>query len=445
MEEKNYTFERQPSKSDDLSKFTESYASFNRIINSLQRKYIELKEEFSAQNEELVEANRKLVELSDRNILATEFLNGILNSISAGVIAVDTSGVITHFNPAASRILGIPQNEPVGKHYRDIIPPGDSQNKNAYRTVESGNEINTEEKTIEFADKSKIRLSVSTAIIKSNANMPVGAVEVFHDLTKIKKMEFELARLNTLAALGEMAATIAHEVRNPIAGIGGFAALLNRDMDSDDPKKALVEKISTGVSNLNLTIDTLLNYTRFEEINKEDIDYHSFIADTIAQFKSDHREQIKQVKFDISDIQKASAEGIMVHIDRMLYRQIFFNLFKNAMEAFDNKGTISIEIEKMSKQKAHQLYSDKLLLGVDETVVVTKVKDSGKGIKKEHLEKIFSPFFTTKSNGNGLGLAVAWKIVKTHGGDLFVENNSKESGAVFTMLLATRIIEKQGV
>ncbi|KAA3635840.1 MAG: hypothetical protein DWP97_04015 [Calditrichaeota bacterium] len=154
---------------------------------------------------------------------------------------------------------------------------------------------------------------------------------------------------------------------------------------------------------------------------------------------------MKNVKFDLSNIQSTSSDDVVVHIDKMLFRQIFFNLFKNGVEAFDYKGTISIEIEKMSKQKAHQLYSDKLLLGVDETVVITKVKDSGKGIKKEYMDKIFSPFFTTKSNGNGLGLAVAWKIVKTHGGDLIVENNSKGSGAVFTMLLATRIIEKQGV
>jgi two-component system nitrogen regulation sensor histidine kinase NtrY len=109
---------------DEVSRFTESYASFNRIINSLQRKYIELQEEFTNQNDELVEANRQLIELSRRQFEATEFLNSILDSLSAGVIAVDQSGRVTHFNPAASLIMGIPREKPLGKLYRDAIPPG---------------------------------------------------------------------------------------------------------------------------------------------------------------------------------------------------------------------------------------------------------------------------------------------------------------------------------
>ena len=104
----------------EIDRFTDSYASFDRIINGLQRQYIQLKEEFSAQNEQLIETNRRLVEMTARNLTATEFLNSILHSISAGVIAVNQDGRITHFNPAASVLLGIPLDVPPGKHYRDI-------------------------------------------------------------------------------------------------------------------------------------------------------------------------------------------------------------------------------------------------------------------------------------------------------------------------------------
>ena len=120
-----------PTATEDLSRFADSYASFSRIVNSLQRKYIELKDEFSAQNERLAEANKKLVSLTKRNITATEFLNGILSSISAGVIAIDLNGRVTHFNPAASMILGVPVREPVGKPYREVIPPGTPVSANA--------------------------------------------------------------------------------------------------------------------------------------------------------------------------------------------------------------------------------------------------------------------------------------------------------------------------
>ena len=124
MEDKTKIWQDTALENPDISKFAESYETFNRIINSLQRKYLELKEEFTTQNDRLTDANRKLVELTEKNIIATEFLNSILNSISAGVIAVDRKGMITHFNPAASTILGIPQQDPLGKQYRELIPSG---------------------------------------------------------------------------------------------------------------------------------------------------------------------------------------------------------------------------------------------------------------------------------------------------------------------------------
>lgn len=443
MDDLSKILDKNETENSDLSHFTDSYASFNRIINSLQRKYLELKEDLSAQNEQLVQANKNLVELTARNITATEYLNSILHSISAGVITVDQDGKITHFNPSASLILGIPQSEPLQKSYRDIIPPGEPSFANALRTAESGNEYDSVEKTITLPDSSKLRLSVSTALIKDKNGTPIGATEVFQDLTKIKKMENEIARLNTLAALGEMAATIAHEVRNPIAGIGGFASLLDRDIKDEDPNKTLIRKIIKGVNNLNLTVDTLLNYTRFEEIHKEDTNCVEFLHQAVEQFKSDQHDKLQSINIK-NIVLNPKSDHIEICIDPMLFRQIIFNIMKNGIEAIDYKGSISIQTEKLPRQKAIELYTDKIILGLNETIVEIKISDSGEGINKNNIDKIFSPFFTTKSEGNGLGLAVAWKIVKTHGGDMFVENNKLGSGATFTILMATRINKKQG-
>ncbi len=442
MEDLNKIIDNTETDNSDLSRFTESYASFNRIINSLQRKYLELKEDFSAQNELLVQVNKKLVEQTERNITATEYLNSILHSISAGVITVDQDGKITHFNPSASLILGIPATEPLQKLYRDIIPPGDPSYANALRTAESGNEYDSVEKTVTLPDSSKLRLSVSTALIKDKDGLPIGATEVFQDLTKIKKMENQIARLNTLAALGEMAATIAHEVRNPIAGIGGFASLLDKDISEDDPNKNLIGKIIKGVNNLDLTVDTLLNYTRFEEIHKKDLNCNEFLRQTIEQFTNDHNEMLEKIEIKNSMIN--SGDDLEICIDPMLFRQVLFNIMKNGIEAIDYKGRISVQTEKLSRQKAVENYSERLIFGLQETVVEIKISDSGSGINENSIDDIFSQFFTTKSDGNGLGLAVAWKIVKTHGGDMFVENHKIDSGATFTILLATRINERPG-
>ena len=423
----------------EIEKFTDSYASFNRIVNSLQRKYFQLKDDFSEQNEKLVEANKKLVELTKSNIAVTEFLNSILNSISAGVIAVNQNGYITHFNRAASMMLGIPRNEPFSKLYRDIIPPGEPVDANALRAAETGKEVSSIEKKIESSDGSHLQLSVSTAILKDNESRPVGAVEIFQDLTKIKKMEKEIARLNTLAALGEMAATVAHEVRNPLAGIGGFAALLERDLDESDPKRDLVKKIIRGVESLNETVTTLLNYTRNEEINRMQVNYSEFIKSTVDQFKNDNINKLKDVRFEFDDSSISDKQAVTLKIDKLLFRQVFYNIFTNAVEAFNGKGTIEIRMKKLSRQTAITRYADKLMLGIDETIVETAIIDNGPGIDKEHLEKIFAPFYTNKQGGTGLGLAIAWKIMKAHTGEIFVENVKNGKGVAFYLLIPAPI------
>ncbi len=421
-----------------ISKFTESYASFSRIVNSLQRKYIELKDEFSAQNQQLVDANKKLVDLGRRNLAATQFLNGILNSISVGVIAIDQNGRVTHFNPAASVILGISQDEPLGKAYREIIPPGTPVDANALRTYETGCEADARERTIELADGSRLNLSVSTAILRDNDGRPTGAVEVLHDFTKIEKMEQEIVRLNTLAALGEMAATIAHEVRNPLSGISGFAALLERDLDEDDPRRDLVKKITRGVNSLNDTVATLLSYTRFEEMNKRETAYGDFLQAVIDQFANDGADKMADTDIVLAHPDDPESSKASLLIDQMLFRQIFFNMFSNAIEACESGGRIEITYRKLSRQEATTKYGDVLLLGLDETVVETIIVDNGPGIPEEHLEKIFSPFFTTKPGGNGLGLAVAVKIVKAHGGEIIAEA-APDGGSMFRLLIPIKM------
>jgi two-component system sensor histidine kinase AtoS len=421
-----------------ISDFTDSYASFNRIINNLQRQYIELNEEASEQNERLAEANKKLVEMTRLNLAATEFLNGILNSITAGIIAVDQGGRITHFNPAASLLFGMPLREPLGKHYRDVFPPGEPPDANALRAVETGQPIDAVEKEVALIDGTRLHLSVSTAIMRDAEGAPNGAVEVLHDLTKIQKMEREISRLNTLAALGEMAATIAHEVRNPLAAVGGFAALLKRDLEASDPRQKLISKICYGVENLNHTVTALLNYTRIEEVKREEIDYGDFLGRVIEQFKFENSEHFRNLEFSVGAVHGPKCPAIHLQLDPMLMRQLFFNLFTNAFEACNGVGKVAVTYDLLPRQKATRLYGERIMLDIDDTVVETVVTDSGPGIAEAALQKLFAPFFTTKQGGTGLGLAVVWKVLKAHGGEVFAEN-IPEGGARFVLLLPVKI------
>jgi PAS domain S-box-containing protein len=425
-----------------ISDFTESYASFNRIINNLQRQYIELKEEFTAQNEKLAEANKRLMELTKLNLAATEFLDSILNSITVGIIAVDREGMVTHFNPAASVLFGISAPEALGHAYREVLPPGDPPDANALRAVETGQAADNAEKELVLPDGTSFYVSVSTAIVHDTEGNPIGAVEVLNDLTKTKKMEQELSRLNTLAALGEMAATIAHEVRNPLAAIGGFAALLKREMDTDDARQKLANKICNGVDNLNNTVTSLLNYTRIDEVRKKDLIYDDFLRRTIEQFRYENTENLRDIEFRLESPQEPDAAPVVLSADPMLMRQLFFNLFTNAIEAGDDVGEISVSYEILPRQQAMGLYGDRVLLELDETVVVTTVIDNGPGIDSEAKDSLFAPFCTTKQGGTGLGLAVVWKVVKAHGG-VIVAENAPDGGAKFVLLLPARITRPQ--
>lgn len=423
---------------ESVSEFTESYASFNRILNSLQRKYLDLKEEFSQQNDELARTNVKLLQMTRENLSANEFLNGLLSSITVGVIAVDKNGLITHFNPAAAILFGVATRDVLGQSYRSVIPAGEPPKASALRTIETFREANSVEKEVTLADGTRLCLSVSTSIVKDGQGEPAGAVEVLHDLSKIKKMEMEITRLNTLAALGEMAATIAHEVRNPLAGISGFAGLLKRDIPTDDPRHSLVQKISTGVENLNKTITSLLVYTKVDEVRREEGLFDDFLRRTIKQYRHDHANQLKDMELILHPAHGVGASAIRLDFDPVLMRQCFFNLFSNAIQACDSKGSITIEYTKLPRQKAARKYGNQLILGLDETVVETKISDSGPGLPPGSLSELFTPFYSTSTGGTGLGLAMVWKIIKAHGGDVIAENGPK-GGAQFTILLPTKI------
>ncbi len=427
-----------PFNNQGASEFAESYASFNRIINALQRKYIELNEEFTAQNEQLAEANRKLVLSTESNLAANKFLFSIFDAMPVGVITVDKQGVVTHLNPAGAVMLNRNARQAIGMHYYEIVPDKDKEFGGALKAIQSGAGASSAEKILTLSDNRKLKVSVSSAILQDEAGNCVGAVEVLQNLTKIRNMEHEIARLNVLAALGEMAATIAHEVRNPLAGIGGFAALLERDINPEDPKILLVQKIKKGVDTLNQTVTKLLNYTRFNELNRVESDYVQFLNGAIEQFRHDHNNNMPSSAITFTENKLTKPNDLIVVIDKLLFRQCLFNLFTNSIEAADANAKVVITLAEYHGSNLPVPFANKINLEFDESLLVTTISDNGPGIKLEHRDQIFAPFFTTKTGGSGLGLAVAWKLIKAHGGEIILGENSG-NGATFHILLPARL------
>ena len=215
---------------------------------------------------------------------------------------------------------------------------------------------------------------------------------------QLKKMQEEVQQSRVLSALGEMAATVAHEIRNPLGGIGGYASLLARSIPPEDPLKQrkYVDKIIGGISSLNKIVSNLLVYTKKTNLQKQSTDLVSFADAILAHLEIEIEREQRAIRIERS----FPPEPVMAEIDSERLQQVMLNLLMNGIQAIEQEGVISVGI-----------------CGAEITIT-----DTGKGIEPEHLKNIFTPFFTTKEQGTGLGLAIVKKIIDLHEGEILVES-----------------------
>jgi len=217
---------------------------------------------------------------------------------------------------------------------------------------------------------------------------------------QIKKMQEEIHQSRVLSALGEMAATVAHEIRNPLGGIAGYASLLARSIPPEDPKRKYVDKIIGGISSLNKIVSNLLVYTRKTNLQKQNTDLVAWAEAILLHAEVEIEKENKKVSIE----RDFPAEPLNANIDNEKLQQVMLNLLINGIQAIETEGKIFVSI----KQNGN--------------FAEITVADTGKGIEDEHLKNIFTPFFTTKEQGTGLGLAIVKKIVDLHEGEISVKS-----------------------
>ncbi len=404
----------------ELSKFTSSYAHFNKITQKLQKAYKELEERFENLNLKLEETNNQLRQSLAEKDRISNYLNNILESLNSGVLAIDLNGRITLFNRTAEDILGYKTHQVLGKQYINIMGKKVQRELTPLHTLKTGVSHLNQEKEVETGKGKKIPLGFSTSLLTDGEGNHLGAVEVFFDLTHLKELEQEVTRVKTLAALGEMAATVAHEVRNPLGGIAGFAALLERDLKPDDPRKRLVNKIIEGVEILNRLVINLLNYTKAVKLNPQKLDFVKFLNDTLNFFQMDLSSQSE----NISLRKHFPKEEIECWIDPEQFRQVILNILRNSVQAMPKGGDIDVYSKPVSLKQ--------------ENKVILKISDNGEGMDKKTQEKLFTPFFTTKEGGTGLGLPTVKKIVEAHKGNIKIESQPGK-GTTVTLSFPKRV------
>jgi PAS domain S-box-containing protein len=333
----------------------------------------------------------------------------IMTSINSGIVVVNKEGVITTFNREAEQITGLSSAYVVGKQaskYTALKPLTDPL-RQAYTT---GTLHQSQEAVLRTGDGKPLPIGFTTSLLRDEESEIAGAIATFSDLSEVKELRSQVQRSERLAFLGEMAASVAHEIRNPLNSISGFGQLLCERIDPNDRLHKFAEIIVDETTRIEKIVAQTLHFVKDDTIPFESIDFNEVINGTTASLRD-----------------KLASRGIAVTLDLNPYlpyvkgnevqlRQVCTNLVTNAMHALEQGGEI------------------KITTGLDGDSVVATIEDSGPGVPSDIREKIFNPFFTTKVNGTGLGLAVSQKILGDHGGAMALLDKPGR-GAVFQIAL----------
>ncbi len=234
---------------------------------------------------------------------------------------------------------------------------------------------------------------------------------------ELEKKNKELEKANRLASLGELAAGVAHEIRNPLGGIELCATMLQRELVDDSNKKELVVHIVEGTRRLNNIVKNLLTFTKETKLIIRDVFLNGLVDETVFLIKA------KAENYKVEIIKDESfQENYIIKADGDQLRQVFLNIVLNAVEAMTKGGKLKLGFKKAK------------LADSSKDCVVVNFSDTGEGIDEKVLDKIFQPFFTTKDEGTGLGLAISHKIIEIHGGKIVVDS-VKSRGTTFSIYL----------
>jgi two-component system nitrogen regulation sensor histidine kinase GlnL len=395
-------------------------------IMDLQQACDQLRTSVGGINLDLEEKNENLkcALITHSEMLA--YVENILANIPSGVIVVDRHGKVVLMNSAAEAITGYACAEAEGESYARIFGRGIQEKSTPLYTLATGSPIVQGEKSFNTKSGMQVPVSYSTSLIVDGSNRICGAVEVITDLTKLKLLEEEVSRTRTLATIGEVAAMVAHEIRNPLGGIKGFASLLRRDLASKPDSLPLVDKISEGIDTLEKIVSDLLTTARPVKLQRERTELASEVGRLVEMFELAAGGEGRRVHFETS----FAEEPLYCRVDVERMRQALTNLVRNAVDAVDEEGSVTVSLTTKHCGTPEGLNGQRS--GSGREYLRIEVADTGPGVPDDVLERIFSPFFTTKRGGSGLGLANVRKIAALHGGEVKYERG-ETGGSRFIM------------
>lgn len=402
---------------------------FDETTGALSAQVRRLEEVLARKQQELIDANRCLAAKLEELDRITAWLELVMGAVSSGVVAVDAGGRVTTCNRAACDLLIGELPRLAGADYTAVFPDGP-----AARVLASGGPVSRRERHLRGPDGAVRTVESAAAPLRGPDGTLLGAVEVLDDVSALRALQERAERTDRLKQLGEMAAGVAHEIRNPLNGIEGFASLLARDLAAGqaDPARArrYAEAVVSGVRDLNRTVSGLLEFTRARRLDRRPVDPLALARACVDLVRAELASRVGAALAEGEEPPAGPAVELEEHWDGTLHdmdagqvRQVLLNLVQNAVHAL---------VEREEPQGSGRVVV-RICRDTDGSLCYL-VDDDGPGVPPEDRRRIFTPFFTTREQGTGLGLAIAHTIAALHGGAITVED-SPLGGARFRLQL----------
>ncbi len=324
------------------------------------------------------------------------FSDNVVENMPIGLLFINANGKIASFNQTAESVLKLSSSEVLGRHAGEVLPP-----QLEYLTSRPNDHRQILEKEIDcpLKDGMVIPLDIIISSLTADDGTLLGKIVLFRDLSEIQDLKSEVERNRRLASLGKLAAGIAHEIRNPLSSIKGFATYFKeryRDVPAD---QETADVMIQEVERLNRVIGQLLEFARPVSIEKRQTDVLELLRQSLKLVEADAARKKIRVALEGPPL------GSKVPLDPDRIKQVLLNLYLNALEAMSEGGTLTVTVQ-----------------AKEPNMVEIEISDTGEGISKEDLVHVFDPYFTRKPSGTGLGLAIVHKIMESHGGEVHVES-----------------------
>jgi len=352
----------------------------------------------------------------------------VLSGLPDAVIAVDTDLRVVFWNGAAEEMTARSARRAEGRLLKEIFTPEAAIVRRLTETLGTGESRSAADSTIERMDRRELPVSIVTAPLFAKDGTVAGAVAVLRDLSRLKQLESEVRRGETLAAAGRMAVGLAHEIRNPLGAIRGAVQLLSRELEADSRLREYTAVLLTEVDRVNRIIEMLLDLARPVPVRPVPLNLHQLL-ERVALLTE---ETARTRRLTLVRRYDPSLPPVLGDEDRLA--QVFHNLVRNAMEAMGDGGKVTLA----TRVSLNPLFGKMDLGGGPRSMVEVQVIDEGSGIPPAARAKIFDPFFTTKAHGLGLGLAICHQILEQHRGAIDIQSEEGRGTTVTCFLPVAR-------